>query len=936
MLDLEFHYEHFAFKVVDKDGIKLRCSDPIHGSFKGLDWRFLGPGGALKDFDFLRLVIDGSNYQLRQEPGTTFEVDYSAATKEGSAITFSIQDFVIGPKGIDLSATVTNRPAKLAGIDTEFSFRQGSFQIRQNQITGFSLTGSGPLPLALVGSATAEISLQFEQDQGGGLSLISGGAKLEGKNLLKCQGTRFQFTVDAIGLKFVKDAGRYHLYFTITGIATYNPLASDDSSGPLSWLPKIEMKLMECPLTGDASVISQHVEFLIEMPKKAQFDFLGCFQFELRALGFVPQAPMFDEKTSAMRISGQIKFADGGGDALDARIDLHDLYIALPSPGSLLPRLYCKRLGVKIQSGEAFVLDGYVDFLNDEVVDGLKVNGFRGGGSVAISGIKMAAAFSFVRVLDDTGDWKRAWFIYLELREISIQIPVVELFIREIGLGFGYRYTLASIKATDDVSDPKQLIAKLKELSLTQGDLAKQGQWRIDAGGSDDPRWTVVFKGMIAESSASETVLDWYPKEEQELPCLFLMDVVVALRSDLTFLMTARAWLSTNYWEYDNDQPAGIRDAPLLAGFVLLSPRQKRFLAHVNSNPNAKFGKLPPLGFLQDVLAQCYFTATILMEPGLLQYELGWPNQLRWGAPLGPLNAEFRGGTLFRLSSTELVIGNSFEARGTLQLQAGIDLGFIGARLSALASVAYRARYIGVIAFDKPFEKSAFYGVAGIDIQVTVSVAFWIKIDLGWFGSITINFGFSFAIAITAAIQVGITFKADFPMGVRGTATIALSIMGHGLQFNVCVGINDQAVSFAQGITQRFLNVGLEATDVQPIPGETQAQQAVVAHASHNGNGNPALSLMAPPPSSPMLGLGGPPSQVNSTQVGAPALAVFQTPDYSIFLIPKNPSSNDSNYDLFVLVPSALRKNGRLWGDGCFAVEATTSTGDGLSRCRAR
>jgi hypothetical protein len=37
MLDLEFHYEHFAFKVVDKDGIKLRCSDPIHGSFKGLE-----------------------------------------------------------------------------------------------------------------------------------------------------------------------------------------------------------------------------------------------------------------------------------------------------------------------------------------------------------------------------------------------------------------------------------------------------------------------------------------------------------------------------------------------------------------------------------------------------------------------------------------------------------------------------------------------------------------------------------------------------------------------------------------------------------------------------------------------------------------------------------------------------------------------------------
>ena len=36
---------------------------------------------------------------------------------------------------------------------------------------------------------------------------------------------------------------------------------------------------------------------------------------------------------------------------------------------------------------------------------------------------------------------------------ISIQIPVVEVFLREVGLGFGYRYTLAAIKTADDVSE---------------------------------------------------------------------------------------------------------------------------------------------------------------------------------------------------------------------------------------------------------------------------------------------------------------------------------------------------------------------------------------------------------------------------------------------------------------------------------------------------
>lgn len=237
---------------------------------------------------------------------------------------------------MDLDADVSAKPAKLAGIDTEFMFAQGSFQIRENKLTDFSIGGSGPLPPALVGSATASIALQFHQDNTGNLTLVSGGAKLEGKNLLKCNGTRFQFSVEALGLKFVEQSGTYHLYFTVTGSAKFVPVSGDDPGGPLAWLPQIEMRLNECPLTGDARVISQHVQFLIEMPRKVTFSILGCFDMEIRAIGFVPQADMFDAFASAMRISGQIKFAENGGDALDARIDFHDLFIGLPAPGSFV------------------------------------------------------------------------------------------------------------------------------------------------------------------------------------------------------------------------------------------------------------------------------------------------------------------------------------------------------------------------------------------------------------------------------------------------------------------------------------------------------------------------------------------------------------------------------------------------------------------------
>ena len=52
-----------------------------------------------------------------------------------------------------------------------------------------------------------------------------------------------------------------------------------------------------------------------------------------------------------------------------------------------------------------------------------------------------------------------------EVRKISVQIPVVTIFLREVGLGFGYRYTLASIRAADQANDVGQLIKQLTVLS---------------------------------------------------------------------------------------------------------------------------------------------------------------------------------------------------------------------------------------------------------------------------------------------------------------------------------------------------------------------------------------------------------------------------------------------------------------------------------------
>ena len=53
--------------------------------------------------------------------------------------------------------------------------------------------------------------------------------------------------------------------------------------------------------------------------------------------------------------------------------------------------------------------------------------------------------------------------------------------------------------------------------------------------------------------------------------------------------MAVRGWLNTNYYNFDKNTE-NLKERPFFSGFVLLSPRQKRFLAHVSSNKEAYIG----------------------------------------------------------------------------------------------------------------------------------------------------------------------------------------------------------------------------------------------------------------------------------------------------------------------------------------------------------
>ena len=520
----------------------------------GMDWRFI-PDASNRN-QLFTLITKDYGYQIKQAEGARIELDFKKASEE--PITFIVEDFVLTEKGITLTANVLDKPVRLNGVDTKFKFENSQFTIVENQIADFSIAGSGPLPPDLVGEAIANISLQFKQLPGGEVTLVAGNAELDKIDLLKAPLTRFEYVIDAIELLFIETLdvaqngklftevsndlrgqpgvvvinNTFHLYFNLSGTAQYRPNITDNPAFPLNQLKVALITLESVPLAGNARVLRNYIDFLITLPEPVGFDIMGVFQMEIRAFGFLPRTkpakllpPIVDVELPqgvndslvpvavhrpnafgddpAMILSGQVFFSNNGGDSSDTvstKIDFHGLYIGLPRDGSAssLPRLHFKDLAVEIKFKETFHMTCTLSMIDD-----LNETGFSGEGTITVKDYTFAAAFAFLRVREnELSDFKRAWFIFLELRGFSVHIPYINIFLREIGVGFGYRFTLASIKTADQENDIAKLLGELRKLSRTAGDLAKRDRWSVDLEKEgEDPRWTIVLRALFSQTS---------------------------------------------------------------------------------------------------------------------------------------------------------------------------------------------------------------------------------------------------------------------------------------------------------------------------------------------------------------------------------------------------------------------------------------------------
>ncbi|HWJ41087.1 MAG TPA: hypothetical protein VNT29_08130 [Candidatus Limnocylindrales bacterium] len=207
------------------------------------------------------------------------------------------------------------------------------------------------------------------------------------------------------------------------------------------------------------------------------------------------------------------------------------------------------------------------------------------------------------------------------------------------------------------------------------------------------------------------------------------------------------------------------------------------------------------------------WTTTLFIRPGLLHYEVGWPDQLAVRLVDEPnMRVTVRGGMIFRAAEDGLLLGYNIGADAFIRFEGRAGES-IGVSLVAELNARFVARVLAFLAAN--FRDSLVYGLVSLDARLTFSVQAWMDVDLG-FTSFTINIGFSFSVQFSAAVELAIS---NGGVGGRVDARIAVQAFGCTLGVGIGFTFNAGQLDAARARVQRFLAMSITSEDPATPPG---------------------------------------------------------------------------------------------------------------------
>jgi len=648
--------------------------------------------------------------------------------------------------GLDLELALTGGVTRLQGIGEAFKGTRGKVSIVDSKLMTGSLTAEGPLPH--LDNATGSITVLFKD----GLQIAQASAEFQ-LGLHRRVDWWLELDLKSVRLDLVapEGGGRVALILMITGKITFRP--PGPSSAIAAYLEDAQLEFKDLVLSKAFDTLPPGLSLSVDLARPWTLNLLGVFGFEIRGIGL---GRGVDAGQGALSIDGQIFFSSR--DLLSLRVDFHKLTLQKPEDGSLIPRVGLESLEVRFEYKPTVKLYGFVGF-----VDTPERKGFFGGGQLVVSdAFGLVVLLEFVRAKRPSdGAMLRVWMVYAEL--LSLQIPLqpeFALFLRDVGVGFGWRKTLATL----DV--PTVFLQTPRTRSRTCA-AHLPSSWVDDLEGPEEsPRWSVVMSAWLTIGTGPRELI--YP---------LVFDLLLILRSDLTIFSGVHGWLF--------DSLDGVRDGgarPALSGLAYFSMRDRKFLISMMTDPEAATARgIPP----QLVAMFCEaFNFTLESAPARFRLELGWPRQLR--LRLGPFTGG--AGLLVRVANGALNIAMGFEVGLSFSSSVGVDFGVFGFSISASGQLSVYGEILARIG-----SSPALFGSVGVNAFVIVQIDAWVRIKVGFF-RLSLSFSFGFALILAARVSFGISTG----FGLEGYAGVSIRIWKFQAGGTVALTINRGALDEAR------------------------------------------------------------------------------------------------------------------------------------------
>ncbi|NOC83835.1 hypothetical protein [Ruegeria sp. HKCCD6428] len=903
-VDLKLSLDVYTMHSELEAGEEVFIEGTFNESLFGMKLR----GKANRSNQMFRLSFTDGDTSLALAKGASVDVIFDQLSASGTPLTLSATEFGIGRGGLDLVAETTNTPVRLAGLDQPFRFTSGSIFIRRGELQGGTISGSGPMPPALIGEANAEIDIVFGR-RNRRLVVTSANAKLEKEGEpLYSTGTKFKVTLDALGLSYREpEFGPVQFFFQLWGSASFEPASGEFDGGMLKNIRSVAIKLDGAPLTGDGRELVKHISFLVELDPPLQESLFDIFGFELRGIAFYPASKSWPDTPPAIGLSGQVSFLEAG-DVVSSEIDFHELLLAPPEPGGSipLPRIRADGLSVLLRVGDiaqveasAVAVDGTIPTLYAPVAlpADVTADGFLASGRIDISGLgAFGGAMGFLELRrEGNPQVKNAMFLYGQAEKLTerIDTPIGPLFIREAGFGFGKNYTLSAMAAADRARSPRELVKVLDEVSKVQGNLTNFNAWTPQF---DKDAITIALRGMISLTATSASSASYDAKGEKELANPLLMDIVLGLRTDFTFFANIRGWLATNYndW-FIASSSAPFKERPTLRGYLYFSVPRKELLARFLSDPTGMIGNHPELDKnLVKAIQSTRFAATLYIRPGLYHCEFGWPYELGFtmGNPGGNFHLDVSGGLVLRIEDATMLYGLAFKASGHLLFGGTVGNANFGASATARADFLLGAKFIAYIAPLNP-KDTLFYGEIYLNLSLRISVNIWMSFKI-FRKRFTLRIGFSIGLTISVSAEVVLSGQG---VGAKVHAAVGVSGFGRTLSVGVGFSFGDSKLAAARARVARFMDLGL---GIDPPKEETLAAPAPAPEVNRARRAQDADTRLDTPvsqlPSTP------PPDPNPDPATNIPGVKIKKT-DFWALLFSGGTDDNGKNTYLMMLVP---------------------------------